>query len=146
MVCQMEIEIHVIRWGLSFITINNIFPRDIDTIPLIVRHWHGCVNVYVCAICYDYFTLRLFTFSSIARWGFIFLTIVHFKRFDSRGFTIYLIIIYVSFQNIMNTAKQKHEWVNFTIFFKQCSVDEFHKYKLSMRLYNREVKISLRQR
>ena len=36
-------------------------------------------------------------------------TMVHFKRYAVGVFTIYLVIIYVSFQNILNTAKQKHK-------------------------------------
>ena len=35
--------------------------------------------------------------------------IVHFKRLGSRGFHDLFIIIYVSFQNIMSNAKQKHK-------------------------------------
>ena len=45
--------------------------------------------------------------------------LVHFKRLGSRGFHDLLIIIYVSFQNIMNTAKQycKTFWWIFPYFW-----------------------------
>ena len=50
---------------------------------------------------------------------------------------IYLIVIYVSFQNMMNTVKQKHKifWWIFQI-FKRRSPDDIHKHKMSMGLYN----------
>ena len=52
-------------------------------------------------------------------------------------FTIYLIIIYVSFQNIMNTAKQKHIHLGeFFQIFKRCSSDDFYKYEMNMGFYN----------
>ena len=56
---------------------------------------------------------------------------VHFKRFGV--ITIYLIFIYFSFKNIMNSVKQKDKSEFFQI-GKRYSLDDFHKYIMSMGL------------
>ena len=61
----------------------------------------------------------------------------HFKRLGSRDFHDLVIIIFVSYQKIMNTAKHI-----FSRFLKPYSLDDFHKYKMSMRPYNEKKQLN----
>ena len=67
-----------------------------------------------------------------------FSTTVHFKRLDSRGFhdlfNHYLSFFTKHYEYCKTEAKDI--WVIFSRFFKQCSFDDFHKYKIAMALYN----------
>ena len=60
---------------------------------------------------------------------------MHFKRLGSRGFHNLSNHYLCFFSNIMNTSKQKHKTFRWKFqIFKRCSLDDSHKYEMSMGL------------